>query len=84
LIGISAPAPPSPATAVVLDKLIGLVELFDVTNPRSAMKMGAVGTKGRSQCLAVRGSRAYVGGLDGVQVVDFSNRSTPTIAGFRG
>jgi len=81
LIGISVPTPPSPATAVVLDKLIGRVELFDVTNPRSATKLGAVDTRGRSQCLAVRGSRAYVGGLDGVQVMDFSNRSAPTLAG---
>ena len=82
LVAIAAPEAASAArTAVVLDKTTGLVELLDVTNPRSAAKIGRVSANGRTQCLAVRRSWAYVCGQGGVQVVDLSNRSNPAPAG---
>lgn len=81
LVAVSEQAAASAArTAVVLEKMTGLVELFDVTNPRKAPKIGEVGTSARSQCLAVSGFWAYIGVQDGVQILDLSDRSKPALA----
>ena len=83
-----SPAMPSPeiaiasaVTAVVLNKLTGLIEIFDVTDPRKAAKVGTFQMPGRMHCLAAHGSLAYVGASDGLNVLDVSRPSSPTLVG---
>jgi hypothetical protein len=81
-VAIAVPSGASlPTMAVALNKLTGLVEVFDMTNPRKASKTGTIQLSGRMQCLAASGSRAYVGAGDGVHVIDVSRLSGPTETG---
>jgi hypothetical protein len=81
-VAIAAPkTAASPTSAVVLNKVTGLVEVYDITDPRKAAKIGTMQLTGRSQCFAARGSLAYVGAADGVHMVDVSTPSSPKSAG---
>jgi hypothetical protein len=81
-VAIAAPkAGASAVSAVVLNKVTGLVEIYDIGDPRRAAKIGSLQLTGRSQCFAARGSLAYVGTADGVHLVDVSKPSSPMPAG---
>jgi hypothetical protein len=67
---------PSPANAVVLNKLRGLLEVYDIADPRKASKKGSAQIAARSQCFKAGGSLAYVCAADGVHVVDVSKPSS--------
>ena len=74
-------ASPSLKIALVLEKTTGFLHIHDVSNPRKPAKASSFRTPGRQQSLGVRGSRAYIGGAEGLQIVDFSDPSTPIPAG---
>ena len=74
-------AAPSLKIALVLERIGGLLQIHDVSNPRAPVKVTTFRTQVRPQTLGVRGSLAYIGGPDGLQIVDFSNPSKPVLAG---
>jgi len=81
-VAIIAPTAASPLnTAVVLNKVTGLIEVYDVTDPRKAGKVGTIQMPGRSQCFTAQGPTAYVCAGDGVHLVGVSQPSSPSRAG---
>ena len=68
--------------AAVLDKTVGSLAFFDVSNPGSPVRLGQLRVPVGAQNLVTRASVAYIaGGMDGLQIVDFSNPSKPVRAG---
>jgi hypothetical protein len=68
--------------AAVLDKTGGSLAFFSVSNPASPVRLGQLRVPLGAQNVVTRASVAYIaGGMEGLQIVDFSNPSKPVHAG---
>lgn len=79
IVAVSAPAQ-GPRTAYVVGG--GSLRTLDVSTPTVAKPLGTVAVSARASALALDGRVGYLAaGADGVQVIDLSDPSKPTVAG---
>lgn len=57
------------------------LKLFDVSNPQHPYLLGSISTDGDALSVAVEGSIAFVGNIDGLLIVDVSDPETPVPMG---
>jgi hypothetical protein len=71
----------SGSIAYVADDYAGL-QIIDVSNPTSPVRLGGYDTSGYAQGVSVSGSIAYVADVDaGLQIIDVSNPASPVRLG---
>jgi hypothetical protein len=54
------------------------VQVYDVSDPKSPVRVSTVKTAGRGSRVAMHGSSAYVADADGLQIVDLSDPAHPS------
>jgi hypothetical protein len=81
--------PGGPAIDVALSQDVACVavgegglQLIDISDPTSLVRLGGYNTSGTAQSVAISGSYAYVADGDhGLQIIDISNRFAPQLVG---
>ena len=70
------------AGAALAIRALGQLLLYDVANPAKPVELTPFRTPGRAQRVSIRGAMAFVAdGPEGLQVVDLSTPSKPSIVG---